>query len=487
MAMSGRKVKVALVHPPLLNLIGAATPNYISQNAGCLPPMGLLYLQAAIEHSRHESIFLDANLAGWDHLETAKQAIAHKPDLVGLQAMTFTLRDAYLVARNIKQLSPETAVIFGGPHPTIYPRETAALDVVDFAFSGEGETGFLSFLDIFSEPGLIEKMPGIASKTKGKVTYIPHSFYLDRLDSIHYPARNSCHYKGYHSVLSKFNPLTVMITSRGCPFQCIFCNRMGRTYRYHSSDYVLREIGEIVKLGIKGIFIHDDTFTLERKRVEEICCGVIERGYDISWEARTRVDLVDETLLALMHKAGCHRLSFGIESGSSKVLKSMRKNIDIERAEEVFRWCREVGIVTLADIMFGNIDEEADDIKKTFALIRHLNPDYVQFSICSPYPGTPLYEIGLKNGLLRKDVWLEFAKDPMQHFKSPAWTQNFTEEELNKITLSAYRQFYFSPLFIIKQIAKINSFSQFKAMAGAAFAMVNKILISIFQKIRSKR
>jgi radical SAM superfamily enzyme YgiQ (UPF0313 family) len=474
MVASVKKVRVVLLHPPLRNVISAATPDYVDENRGHTPPVGLLYIQGAVEGSKHESVFLDADLEGWDHEEAARQALSHNPDLVGLQAMTFTMPDAYLVAKALKRLNPDVKVIIGGPHPTIYPRETATLDDVDFAFAGEGEVRFPEFLDHFSDPQARAAVPGIACKLNGTVSYTPSQGLLKDMDSIPFPARRSSPYKRYSSVLAKRNPITTIITSRGCPFQCVFCNRMGRSYRMHSAQYVLNEIEEILKLGIKEVFIHDDTFSINRDRVRKISEGIIERGYDIVWEARTRVDCVDEELIALMKRAGCHRLSFGVESGSERVLESMKKGISLELVERVFKACRAEGVVTLADFIIGNMDEEMEDVHKSFDLVKRLDPDYVQFSICSPYPGTPLYEIGLETGLYTRDIWLDFARDPLQDFHSPVWTQHFTEKELTDITSAAYRAFYMRPSFILKQLARTRSLGQFKTMFRGALGMLKR-------------
>lgn len=466
------KVKVVLVHPPLENVLSAATPDYVDENRGFTPPMGLLYIQASVEQSRHESIMLDAEVEGWDHKETARRVVAENPDLVGLQAMTFTLIDSLLVAREIKKLSPDVKIIIGGSHPTIYPVETAGLEGVDFAFAGEGEVAFISFLDVFFDPVEHLKVPGIASQMGDKVSYVPSQGLLEDMDSMPFPARRSSAYTKYTSVLASENSIAILLTSRGCPFDCIFCNRMGRKYRWHSAGYVLNEIGEILELGIREIFIHDDTFTLKRSRVLDICNGIIDRGYDFVWEARTRVDCVDSEMLSLMQKAGCRRLSFGVESGSPKVLKAMRKGTDIETIKNVFADCRRIKIETLADFMIGNIDEEIEDINKSMKLVRQLKPDYVQYSICSPYPGTPLYALGLENGLIEKDFWLEFAHNPTTNFHSPVWTQHFTEEELEKITKKSYRAFYMRPSFIFKQILKLHSLSQFRTLFKGALGIL---------------
>jgi radical SAM superfamily enzyme YgiQ (UPF0313 family) len=247
---------------------------------------------------------------------------------------------------------------------------------------------------------------------------------------------------------------------------------MGRRYRFHSAQYVLAEIEDILSIGIGEAFIHDDTFTIRRERVETICRGVIERGYNLVWEARSRVDLVDEALIALMRRAGCHRLSFGVESGSPKVLKSMRKDIEISRVIDVFAACRRNGIIALADFMVGNLDETGEDIKMTLDLAQHIDADYVQFSVCSPYPATPLYELAMERAIVVGDVWREFAKNPLGKFHPPVWTEFFSENELTQIATAAYRSFYLRPQFILRQLCCIKSFAQFLAMVRGAVGML---------------
>lgn len=473
MARRGR-VRLVLLHPPLRNIVPAAVPEYVEHNRGHTPPVGLLYIQAAVEQSCHESVFLDANLEGWDHEEAARQALAHEPDVIGLQAMSFTLPDAYRVAKAVKDLAPGTAVMVGGPHATIFPEETAALPAVDYAFAGEGEVGIVQFLEAFGDLEAVAAVPGVACKADGRVRYTPMQGLLEDLDAVAFPARRSSPYQRYSSILAERNPITILISSRGCPFRCIFCNRMGRTYRWHSADYVLRELESILELGIPEIFIHDDTFTIRRERVAAICRGIIERGYDLIWEARTRVDCVDQELIALMRRAGCHRLSFGVESGSPRVLDNLRKGIDLEQVEQVFAWCRREGIITLADFMVGNPGERQEDIDMTLDLARKIDPDFIQYSVCSLYPGTPLYDAALEKGLLHGDPWRDFAQDPLKAFRSPAWTEHFSEDEIRRISSAAYRAFYLRPKFILKQLRRVNSCAQFARMARAALGMLRR-------------
>lgn len=463
-------VRVVLMQPPLRNVISTQVPDYVT--TGHVPPMGLLYVQAAVERTQHESAFLDANVEGWTHEEAARQALSLEPQVIGLQAMTFTIRDAYLLAGAIKRQNAEVKVIIGGPHTTIFPKETAALEGVDFAFAGEGEIGMPSFLDAFGNQEALARVPGLAFKRDGHIHFTPQAGYLEEMDQIPFPARRSSPYKRYSSILAERSPNTIMITSRGCPYSCIFCNRMGRRYRFHSAEYVLAEMEDIVTMGIGEAFIHDDTFTISRERVEAICRGIIGRGYDLVWEARTRVDLVDEDLIALMHRAGCRRLSFGVESGSPKVLKSMRKGTEISRVVAVFAACRKDGIITLADFMVGNLDETKEDIQMTLDLARRIDPDYAQFSVCSPYPATTLYELAMERGIVAGDVWREFANNPSGEFHPPVWTESFSEDELVQIATGAYRSFYLRPQFILRELCRTKSLARFIAMARGAVGML---------------
>lgn len=468
------KAKIVLVHPPLKNLLDAGTPMYVDKSRGHTPPLGLLYLQATIERSEHCSEIIDANLHGWSHDRAAREILSRDPDVIGLQTMTFTLFDSYLLSKEIKKLNSKVKIIMGGPHPTIYPIETAALEYVDYAFSGEGEERIVSLLENLHDHDAVSKIPGIATRINGKVVFTPSHDMILNLDDLHFPARKSSEYKKYKSVLSENKSMTTMITSRGCPFECIFCNRMGKKYRYHSAQYVLREIESIIDLGIHEIFIHDDTFTVNRSRVIEICRGIKDRNFEIVWQARTRVDCVDDELISIMRNAGCQRLSFGVESGSPRVLKAMKKNIDLNKVKGIFAECKRAGMITLADFMFGNLDEKQEDIQMTFDLIAEIEPDLIQFSICSPYPDTQLYQKGLDTGIIEDDVWKIFAQTPLIIPDSPVWTQHFTKEELCKLTASAYRKFYWKPKFILKQLMKLNSFNHFINLTRGAIGMLFK-------------
>ena len=482
--------KVVLIHPPLQNQLIGSVPRFVEKNRGFMPPLGLLYLQAALERSPHASVFIDAHLEGVTHAQAALAALAHQPDVIGIQAMTFSMQDAYRLVLALRQTATRAKIIIGGPHPTIYPRETAQLAGVDYALAGEGEFSFIQFLNNLDDPHALRDIAGLAFKQDDGVHFTPVASWISDLDQIAFPARHASAFRKYRSILGQKRLMTTMMTSRGCPYACIFCKRMGRHYRMHSPEYVLSEIEQIRALGISGIFIHDDIFTVDKNRVHAICEGLIRKNLGVLWEARTRVDCVDEELLGVMRRAGCTRLSFGLESGSPKVLAAMRKNIDLGQAAQVFQSCRRLGIRTLADFMFGNLDEEHADIARTLHFSKRIRPDWVQYSICSLYPDTPLYQLALERGVIQSDIWRAFAANPLMAISCPKWIAHFSEGELRHMTQQAYRKFYLTLPFILKQLFSRSVFHHFGALIRGALALLRAgrdggpvYSVSLFQKL----
>lgn len=199
-------------------------------------------------------------------------------------------------------------------------------------------------------------MPGIALKHNGKTIINDQIGYIEDLDTLPFPARHLTPYLEYYSILGNHSTFTTMISSRGCPFRCLFCNRAyhGKIYRGRSATNVVQEMEECEKMGIKEIDFQDDLFTLKKERVREICDLLISRKSKLKWNVRARVDTVDRDLLKKMSNAGCQRIYFGIEAGTPEIQKVLRKNIDLDRAKEVFKWARECNLSALAYIILGS-------------------------------------------------------------------------------------------------------------------------------------
>lgn len=462
-------MRIVLIAPPRKNIVTAAIPENIDEERGFIPPLGLLYIASYVKaNSSHEITVIDSEVEGLSYAGLQDRIKALNPDVVGIQVLTFTLIDALKTASIVKDYSKDVPVVFGGPHVTIYPEETLAHGDVDYIVRGEGEISFKKLVDSLGNEVALETISGVGFKNKGNLKIAGQPLFIDNIDSLPIPDRTLTPYRQYYSILSKNFPITTMMTSRGCPYNCIFCERMGKKFRANSSAKVIEEIEDCLRLGIKEIFLHDDTFTVDKKRVFEICDMIKRKRLKFVWDARARVDTVTYELLRAMKESGCSRISFGVESGNAKVLRNLRKGVTIEQVETAFRYAKDLKIQTLADFMLGSPGETREDLEETIRFAKRLNPDYAQFSITTPYPGTDLYREALKGGLIKSDVWRKFAISPDAGFKVPLWNENFSRQELLELSDMAYKRFYLSARFLLKEITGVRSIREFmkKIKAG---------------------
>ncbi len=239
-----------------------------------------------------------------------------------------------------------------------------------------------------------------------------------------------------------------------------------------SAQRVVEEFEEAIKLGIHEFLIYDDTFTVNANRVKKICNLVIERKMDIGFDIRARVDTINEELLSLLKKAGCRGIHYGIEAGTEKVLKVLRKEITIEMAKNVLDMTRKYKIDTLGYFMIGSPTETIEDIHETFRVAKWLKPDLMHLTIFTPFPGTSLYQDGLEKGIIKTDHWREFAKNPNKDFSPPFWEENLSKDELKKLVVEGYKSFYLRPSMILKRIAALKSFGEFKRKMSAGFKVL---------------
>jgi len=181
-------------------------------------------------------------------------------------------------------------------------------------------------------------------------------------------------------------------------------------------------------------------------------------------------------MLRMLKKAGCLAIHYGVEAGNDKILQVIKKGFTISKVKEVFSLTRRLGIETLAYFMIGLPSEVARDIQDTFDLAKDLRPDYAHFTIFSPYPGTELYYLGLEKGIIKTDIWREFARSPREGFKIPVWEENFTRGELYEMIVRFYKQFYLQPRYAFSRLWKVRSAGELtrKARAGLSVLAMKK-------------
>jgi radical SAM superfamily enzyme YgiQ (UPF0313 family) len=466
-------MRVLLIFPPSKKILRTTQPSFVAGSKGTAPPLGLLYLASAIkDRTEHEVKILDLQLPGGSYDDLAAEIRSFKPQVVGISAITFMLLDVIetvaAVRQAARQLDQEPVVVCGGPHVTVFPAETAQLAGVDYALAGEAEFNFLSLLNNLGDHEALAQLPGLSYLHDGKLVQGPEQDLIHDLDTVPMPDRRLVSYRRYSSILAGGKLMTTMMTSRGCPFKCIFCDRLGKVFRPASAEYVVRELADCVELGVHEIFFHDDTFTVDKKRVLDICAMIREKGWRLTMDCRSRVNTIDEELLVALKGAGLRRISFGVETGSAQILKRIKKGITLEQARTAFGLARKHGIITLADFMIGHPDETVEDVKRTIRFARELNPDYAQFSITTPYPATVLYQEAMDRGIIKGDVWREFAKNPTDAFEPPRWDEIISRPQLVKLLNEAYRGFYMRPRFILRELGRTKNLKAFarKAVVG---------------------
>jgi radical SAM superfamily enzyme YgiQ (UPF0313 family) len=472
-------MKILFINPPTLFELIGNNPEIIESERGYNPPLGLLFVASYLKkNSTHEVRVLDTQVEEIDYEKLKSRLAKEEFDAVGITVTTFTLLDVIKTIKVVKEVNETCKVILGGPHVTIFPKESIELEWVDYCIIGEGEISFTNLINSLDSGEKPIGIKGVIFKDGDEIINNGFSDPIEDLDSIPIPDRTLVPYKKYSSLLAKRTPITTMFTSRGCPFKCSFCNRpvVGNRFRAMSAGRVVEEMEICLELGIHEFLIYDDTFTINKKRVKDICNLIIERKLDVGFDIRARVDTLNEEVLKLLKQAGCRSIHYGIEAGTEKILKVLNKDISLDNAKYIFDLTKKEKIQTLAYFMIGNPTETKADILQSFKVMKWLKPDFVHLTILSPFPATAVYVDALRDGIIKEDVWLKYSKNPIEDFVPPYWSENFSKEELNELMVSGYKRFYLRPQYIIKRLLELRSPGEFyrKAKAGLKVLLMKK-------------
>lgn len=467
-------MKVLLVNPPLRRLVSANVPAFVERERGTYPPIGLLSIAAYLRERGPrgtEVLVLDAAQHDCSDGRIEEFIRREAPDIVGVQALTFTLLDSLAVVQAAKRVNPATTTVMGGRHCDLYPLETLSLPGVDFVVKGDGEITMARLVEHLGDPRRLEEVPGLAFRAAAQVVDNP-GVPIEDLDDLPFPARELTAYRDYRFPLSKRPVFTTLITSRGCPYACTFCDEGHTTFRAHSAQRVVEEILDCKRrLGIDQFFIFDSTFTVDRQRVLDICRLLVERDAGITFDIRSRVDLMDDELLSALKQAGCIRIQYGVESGNDVVLAGIGKKIDVALVRDVIRRTRRHGFEILCDFMIGLPGETAEAAEDTIRLALELPLDYAQFSITVPYPGTRLYDRGMRMGLFG-DYWRQFSRSPSEDFQPRVWGERLDRGQLMALTRKAYERFYFRPSHLLRELGRVRGLTELRQKLGAGWRLL---------------
>ena len=458
-------MKVVLINPPEMIAgeeggAGFGARSFVKQ-LRVLPPLGLAYLAATLERAGHDVELIDANALRVDPDETVRLTVASSPGAIGITLVTPLFPVVAYISRSLKQALPDVPIIVGGPQVTIMPEVTMENPAFDYGVEGEAEIAMPQILEAISGRVPPVDVVGVLYRRDGQVV-LGGPAEIMPIDEIPLPARDRLPNDRYFDMTTESRRVSSIMTARGCPYKCAFCERYirGGHYRMRSAESVVDEFELLItKYGCTEVVIYDDTFTANKKRAAEICESILERGLKFKWDCRTRVDCVSPDLLRLMARAGCSRISFGVESASEDVRETFNKGITIDQVSETFEWTRAAGIRILAYFMLGAPKETRESIGETLALSLKLNPDFAYYSIVVPYPGTDLYDNALKEGLIGFDYWKEYVRtegtlaEPVPMFEHG----DVTRKRLLKTLKRAYLRFYLRPGYIARRLGSIKS------------------------------
>jgi len=471
-------MKIFLVIPPNIHYIEPYAYVEADKSNAIRPNLGLLYIAATVKDMPEIDIrIIDMNLDGIAMEGLEKLISVESPDIVGFSVLTFNLLNCMEACKVVRRASPRTKICFGGWHPTLYPEETLEFDFVDYIVVGEGELTFKELVDLcLDKAGVsVERLAainGLGYKTpNGKRVINPPRQVVKKLDELPLPAYDLVDATKYSHLLASGQVVNIM-TSRGCPQKCVFCDLRRSPYRFRTPENILSEIRYWVNKGVKEFFIQDDNFTINRTRTIEFCRLLMDAGLDIKYKISSRVDYIDDATAEHLKKSGCYAIYFGVESGSQRVLDYLQKGITIEDIKRAFAAGRKFGIDCCAYIMIGVPTETREDIDMTMRLVKEIHPSHLHCSICTPMPRTYLYSKMMEEGIIEHDYWLDFARKPDPSFKTPFASRLYSAEELRAMQNAIQKQFYLNPHVILHEIVKTRGLKQFVAKFQMALKMI---------------
>lgn len=339
----------------------------------------------------------------------------YAPDVIGITSMTMKFGSVVKTAKICKIAKPEARVIVGGSHATDWPEICFQSSYIDFCISGEGEESILELLKAIENNYMdFSGINGVSFKNNGKIIIRKLTPYISDLDEYPYPGRKLLLNQDKYSS----EDMGVIITSRGCPYNCGFCSHHQKV-RYRNLNNVIEEIKYVKeKYKTQQFAIKDDSFTVNRKRTIQFCEMLKKEKLNVNWDCTTRVNLIDDELLDIMQDAGCNTVKVGIETGSERIMEKVNKRVTFKQIKNVARLLNKHKIFWSAYFMYGFPDETKEDMLKTLEFMKELNPPYAGIGLYSPMPNTDLWNQGIELGLIDSDIDINhfFKTNPKNYF-----------------------------------------------------------------------
>ena len=471
-----KPLKVALVIPPPLRAGPIWCPNL---------PLGIAYLTAVLEKSGHTVKVYDCPAQGIDHPKLADELSSFDPSIVGITSLTPMIGSTLKAAKLTKEKIPNATVVLGGPHATFLDQQIIADNPqVDVVVRNEGEQTLLELAEAVAAPKTkdIAHVAGLTYRHNGEACRTSDRPFIMNLDDLPRPAYEHFQLDRYRLFGRSILPI---MSSRGCPIRCSYCvsSRMnGVGCRTRSVKNVLDEMEWLRDVhGADAYSFYDDAFTLDMDRAGKICDEIKSRKLNLPWDCQTRVDRVSKELLQKIKAAKCQLISFGIESGSQKILDAVKKQSTVELNAKAIKMAKDAGLTVSMSIIIGYPGETPETLEQTMVFIRKTKPDYVYLCIATPYPGTDLYSHLKELGWAVSDDWTKYD------LQTPVFTNpDLPGEALMAARKKFYNEFY-SPAYILRQTMKGTFYNKIMARTALNYKLWQSKIPKIIAATKRKK
>lgn len=434
-------------------------------NLSAVPPLGVLYLSAAIKKhftDQFDIQFLDTRFDGYQMIPLTDQEIESSirqfhPDIIGFSTLTYELKQLRKLTAMAKSINPDVLTIAGGPHPTFAPKDVLEDENLDLAVLGEAEETIIEVLKRHEQRNW-DDIDGVGYRQDGQIVIKPRQTTIDNLDTLPFPDWDLIDLKAYNSFrvhnmmgMQAAEIYAPIFTSRACPYRCTYCHRIfGKKFRPRSPENVLEEIKLLYeKHNVRELHIYDDVFNLDKKRAIAICKGIKEAGWDlkIAFPNAIRGDILDEEMLDWLILAGTYKIIFAVETASPRLQKLIKKNNDLDKLKRNIDLAVDKGLLVKAFFMLGFPTETREELQRTVDFAVKSRIHLASFFKVVPQPGTALYEQAIDT---YKPSTIEY--DRFGYFSGLSIYEEATGINLDRVQKRAYFRFWFRPLRVLRVI-----------------------------------
>lgn len=464
-----------------------------------LPPLGVYQLAANIKQAGFSVKVLDASIKGLSLRETVDEILAEKPGLIGISALTPHLHSMTELIRALESTPYKGKIIAGGPHFNNTKDEYMGAVSLDYAMYSEGDVAFVDFCKAFFAGGDYAKVPNLIYRADGEIVTNPVGAVVDDLDALPFPYLGAGRPSDYELVYGRYDRAHSVMTSRGCPYLCTFCDVFsvwGRKVRQRTAENVVDELEyNRDHFNVREVFFKDSTFTLNYNWTNSFLEEMERRRPGILWHCNTRVDRVNRDMLKRMKATGCRGVYYGVESGNQEILDSLKKKIKIPDVERVFKETDELGIQANAYFMVGNPGETLETAQDSLDLALRLKATLVGVGPAIAYPGTESYNVGIERGLLKDPKWYlqdidmgkQFLSDTSVVSPGQYELPGFTPEEQIAFSKKFSRKFFLRPSVLWRIFGRYSSLRLFMRSLRFAPAFLSFCFSRYHRAVDSKR